>query len=544
MSKHPRTSSKKLSDGTVRGQSKRATNVPAYARRRGRLRAISVVAQADAAAGQALVKLARVGAGVVLYRDMSEYKLQGCLRRCQAPRRVSDARLAELLELGSGPRGIAELAKGTRPISRRSSAKAVEQIVKCGLLARRAVSPLAVDSGHARLMAPFEPLIDALRAMAPCAYPEAALERRLKRYVILYRAAVRDLNDFENAERSRFLDARAAVINALAELRFHESPISEAELRTISVNAASWISKLLSSLEALKSLKFSVKPLPRMLAARWANGLLPPAGADSEPDFGSLFAWLEAAADPYDSDLQTAVAIQRALVGGTWAAAVDRPHQGGRDSGGTWKLVGLYPTSEAKRVADFVDRKPCELPPARWDDGEPVKGAAIGCPPSVPSDSGLYVWLTEHLPPVELKFIRRLRRSIGDFGVKKLLAFQIAERWYGEDEEHDSVESDFENRLLAVCLWVQSRFAWSKKLAYQKRLEELGIPTVGSPSGNRPTLPDLKALIRDVCRTELRRETEWNADIPQATRRRHQFWFPKPKTQKRGRRPGGAGSAA
>lgn len=491
-----------------------------YAPRRGHPRKDPVVADADAAASRALIQSARIGAGVVYFSEKARREERGSSRRISAPKEMSDASLAQVLERGSCARGVQKLASGEHQIDRRSSAKVVQQIIESGLLPRRALRPLARDAGHARLMAPFEPLMDELRALGACAKLNAALSLRLKRHVSLYRAAVNDLAELESEERQSFQAARTAAAKALLKLRRSDDAAPVDEIFDISRQAASKVAKLLAVIDRLKSLHFQIKPAPRSLASEWGGGLLPVIGANGEPDFESLFAWLSENAGRQYPNLDTALALYRELLGCTPPATMkDAAGDTGLAPRAEWKLLGLFPTSKADIFEDFIDPEPWELI-ERWDDGEFVDAVPVAPACVRPSADISQPVFGSHLPAAEQRYIRRLRRSVGDVGVKKLLLLAMVERWYATDDEPGTVESDFEDRLFAVCAWVSSEFPGSKQqLAYEKTLESMGRPIGRHQASSRPSRLELKLLIRDLFRSGVRQMVELNADIPQATQR-------------------------
>lgn len=460
------------------------TETKAYEPRRGRPRVDQTIASAHASAGQALVDLAREGAELVFSREKADHEFQRRSRGRAAPRRFGDDALAEKLEIGASARGVQSLAAGEWSMSRSASAKAVEQLVKHGLLAPDFLGPLAETAGHARLLAPFAPLIDRLRAAEAGTTPERVLLRRVRRHVVLYRAAVKDLTSFENDERSRFLAARDDTINALMQLRSAGAATSVNDIRALSRKLAFRVAKLLVVIDQLKSLHVQIRPAPRSIAARWVAGLFLTARAAGEPDFGPVLRWLSCNSDKSDTDLHTAIAILWELVIGA-----QQP----------WERLTAedYQVSAVSARTLLATQVVCATPVGR-------------------------------LFSAEQKFLRRLCRSLGDVGVVRVLLFSMAARWCWGEEESDCAQTHLEYRLIALCEWVNSKFPGSKKLTFEKELESIGHP-IGRriDTTPRPTMPDLKELIRDLCRTNVRQAVELNADIPTATPRRQQFWYRK-----------------
>ena len=108
---------------------------------------------------------------------------------------------------------------------------------------------------------------------------------------------------------------------------------------------------------------------------------------------------------------------------------------------------------------------------------------------------------------------------MGEVGVRKLLLFAMAERWYSLEDEPETVLSDLENRLFVMCRWVKCQFPGSRKLYFEKQLEAVEWPMEPvDATHHKPPLPELKSLIRDLSRCIVRRCTELDLDIPIASR--------------------------
>ena len=509
-----------------------------YAARRGHPRKNPIVAAADAAASRAMIQMARIGAEALHRNEMSRWQEQGNQRSGPEPKKMSDALLAESLEIGSGARAVQKLASGDHQMSRRFSAKAVEQIIKSGLLPRRAVRPVARDAGHARLMEPFQPFLEQLLAMGAGATPDEAFSHDLKCYVIRYRVAAKDLAALESAERKRFQAVRTAVANALLRLRCVDYTTPDDEIRERSRQAAFRIAKLLATLSGLKSLFFEIEPAPRSIAAQWAGTVLPATDASGGPDFEPIFASIYECSDKEFGDLDTALALHRELLCCAGPSTVDDDLAAPPllKSAGC-NLLSLNSPGEVEALQYCIDQENLDIF-EHWDDGEvdaieddiaqvsldfsdDCGDGEIGdgtevercyVPPSVGTlcpDSG------GHVPASVQRYVRHLRRSVGDVGVKKLLLLSMLERWHGaEEEKPDTVQSDFEDRLFAICAWVSCEFPGSKKLAFEKILESVGRPIGRRQVCNKPSSADLKLLLRDLFRSGVRQVVELNADIP------------------------------
>lgn len=505
-----------------------------YSARTGRTPVDAIVAQADAAAGEALIRLSRSGAGVIHRREEARYASEDRPRSMRKPRRMSDTGIAQMLHVGSDARGIQKLAARERPIARHTSAKAVEELIKGKMLPGYSTWLVPLNEGHARLLAPFEPLLEQLREMGPCAEPDQKFRRRLRRHVVLYRAAVKCLAEFERDERHRFQRARDELIRALLRLRARllvvDCLTGDKNLRRFSRQAALCGATFLKVVAELKSLHVQVRPAPRDIAAQWAAALFPAPGPDGASGFGNLFAWLSMKADPGDVDLHCAIALYRELTGGSWWTQADQAHDERPTTEAKWEVVGMYPTRAASTIEEYVDPEPWELGPA--EDFSEVREAD---PPGyyvgsrrVPPTAHLH----DHLQHDELRFIRHLRRNVGDARLRAMLLFAMADRWYFLEEDVDEVESDFEDRVFALCRWVKDLFPGRRTLKFERVLSAVGFDMEANAKNKEIGPVFLKHLINELSRCVVRRPVELNLDIPTPIPGREQFWYAKRRKAK------------
>ena len=474
------------------------------------------------------MRLGRAGAGVVYSLTERRYRLGERVRQNERPKRMTDDELAHVLNIGSNARGIQKLSTCQRPMSRGTSARAVEQLIKHSMLPGYSTWLVPLDEGHARLLAPFEPFLAQLRKMGPCAAADPKFLRRLKRHVQLYRAAVRDLAKYERQERQIFQEARDAAIRSFlcmrTRMRELDNVTDDPQLQRLSRHAALCSAKLLEVVRSLKSLQVQVKPAPRDIAAKWAGALLPSTTCDGQPDFGGLFSWLSQNADRDAADLHTAIGLYRELVDGSSCSLSDRaPAIGAPPVNANWELVSLYPTSEATLIESYIDREPWELSDvedfSEVREGDPASRYA-GNRRTLSSGS-----LREDLPRGELRFIRHLWRTVGEVKVRAMLLFAMVDRWLCVDDEADELQSDFEVELVAVCRWVKTLYPGRCTLAFERKLVGLGLDMEATSPNSEIDPSQLKRLISELSRCTVRRPTEWNLDLPTPTPRRKQFWY-------------------
>lgn len=505
-----------------------------YSARTGRTPVDAVVAQADAAAGEALIRLSRSGAGVIHRREEARYASEDRTRSVRKPRRMSDTGIAQMLHVGSDARGIQKLAARERPIARHTSAKAVEELIKSKMLPGYSTWLVPLNEGHARLLAPFELLLEQLREMGPCAEPDQKFRRRLRRHVVLYRAAVKSLAEAERDERHRFQHVRDELIRSLLCVRARLLAVDclkgDKDLRRFCRQAALRGAKFLKVVADLKSLHVQVRPAPRDIAAQWAAALFPAPGPDGASGFGNLFAWLSMNADLGDVDLHCAIALYRELTGDFGWTPADQAHDERPTTEAKWEIVGLYPTRSVSTIEEYVDSAPWELGPAEdfseVREGDPA-GYYVGSRRVTPT-----VHVREHLQHDELRFVRHLRRTVGDANLRAMLLLAMADRWYFLEDEADEVESDFEGRVFALCRWVKDLFPGRRMLKFEYVLSAVGFDMKANARNKEIGAVFLKRLINELSRCGVRRPVELNLDIPTPIPGRKQFWYAKRRKAK------------
>lgn len=488
-----------------------------YSSHVGRPREDPAVRAVDEGAARALVRLGKAGAGVVFRRAMKLYAEDRRVRSRKRPRKLSNSGLADILHVGSDARGIERMLKGERPVTRWKSARAVEQLIRHEMLAGYSSWPLALDDGHARLLAPFRPFMERFRQMGPCARPSPALLRRLNAYVREYATALRALQKRESHERTNFQSARDEMIRALlllrAQLRKSDRLAGDHQLHSLSRKAANRATRLLEVVHGLNSLQVQTQPAPRERAQWLAESLLPAAASKDGPDFRGLFTWLAMNLDPKAADLHSAIAVHQELSGGSgWALWHADYGDNPPPSSAQWELVCLGPTKPTGFVEPPSDTEP-------EGQHQPVDFSEVreyDDPTRYEADQRIPLRLfpDERLAPEDLRFIRHLRRVVGEVKLRAMMAFSIADCWFQPEEDPEVTGSHFESELFLLCRWVRSHFPGRKELAFEGRLNALGY-NIGAGSSASEVGPDfLKRLIYELSRTIVRRPVEMNLDLP------------------------------
>jgi len=124
----------------------------------------------------------------------------------------------------------------------------------------------------------------------------------------------------------------------------------------------------------------------------------------------------------------------------------------------------------------------------------------------------------------EDRFVRRVARAIPAAEQKVIFLFRMTENWYFTDDFGNTTESDFEDRLHAVQAWAARRAGasiWSpaEQVSYADgRRHRLG-EAVAEPSWG-----DIKTILRDLAKIEVRPWTEMNLDVPDPLPVDRQWW--------------------
>lgn len=114
----------------------------------------------------------------------------------------------------------------------------------------------------------------------------------------------------------------------------------------------------------------------------------------------------------------------------------------------------------------------------------------------------------------DLKFMRRITRPGGPHDPRFMLTMAMAEEWYFGDERPDCRQSDFENRLDHVREWAVSVLTRGTTSVSQ------GLEPGSGGDGKvaQPTKVNLKRLIQELMRLDVRPIVELNMDMPEPVR--------------------------
>lgn len=123
--------------------------------------------------------------------------------------------------------------------------------------------------------------------------------------------------------------------------------------------------------------------------------------------------------------------------------------------------------------------------------------------------------LVATLSPAAKKLLRRFIRAGGAHGAEFLLLMAMVENWYFGDLQPECKQSDFEERLDAVRAWT----AAAPLCAELERNDEGDKRGKPAPSGScklpAPSRADVKRLVNELMRLDVRPLVEMNADLPE-----------------------------
>jgi len=479
--------------------------------RRGRPRNPAVYRGAQIAVAQAIVEMGRIGGNLPWMRTQKKARSSKTAERGtgkQLPTRFSDDDLAELLAIGSNQRGIKKLAEGSRAIHPATATSAVQKLIECGRLPRRALSPIALDNGHARAMKPFAPLMKQLLRVKIGSEPPQHLLRKVQRLAELHRAAIVDFGRVETEERARFRQASGQLRGALLALNGAELSDGAGADEDNYCDVATAAVAVQEALDQLVVSQWRIRT-PRYVGRQAVRQVLPPFSSSGVPLLGSLVSWIKARLPGETEDFMTAVQLMQELVRGRWAKAPT--YQASRDDQPSDQI---YPSEVA--CAD-TGRKP-------WDRDESLIASDPRLGPLYGRIGKAACQASACSANPDDRFVRRVARTANAGNLGTLVLFQIVENWYFQDDEGDSLESDFEDRLRALR-------AWAEKRAYSGAIDRVGWvphadgrPVRAGESASTPSWSDMKSLLRDLAKIEVRPWVEMNMDVPDALPLDKQWW--------------------
>ncbi|OYV04566.1 MAG: hypothetical protein CFE26_16195, partial [Verrucomicrobiales bacterium VVV1] len=424
-------------------------------------------------------------------------------------------------------RGIKKLAAGTRAIHPATSASAILKLIEQGFLPRRALGPIALDAGHARAMLPFASVRTRLLRLKLGSVPSPGLLDRITKLVALHRDSILDFRRVENEERARFREAGAGLRGALMMLREVTSGGSASEAADAYLAVATAAEAVQAALNALVVSRWQLRT-PRLVAEVAVRNLLPPMDPTGIPSLGSLVVRLKEQLGDGAANFETAVEILRQLVRSRWnedpfqiEAGNDVPDSsGGLDDvgfrngrpGDVWRLPAANGFEEER------------APPGPWDGDERLVAAdkRLG---SMYSRKGL---VGRPLPIVQAsaedRFARAVLRDVPPLELAAFLVLKSVENWYFSDDFGETIESDFEDRLRSLHRWAARRAGPGSAMPVERVSHADGRRVRLCEAAAEPSWVDIKGLLRDLAKVEVRPWSEMNIDVPDPLPVDKQWW--------------------
>lgn len=496
--------------------------------RRGRPRSTRTYRSAQIAVAMTVMEMGRIGGNLPRLRALranASKPSPGRMGR-KLPPEFKDADLAALLPIGSDAPGIQRLASGRRAILPATAASCVLRLIETGRLPRRALSPIALDSGHARAMKPFIPLMTQLLRVKLGSPPPPYLMQKVQKLAALHRTALLDFGEVEKKERGCFRKARRELRGALLNLR--DAELSSAAGADPSAYAS--VAKAAKAVqEALDSRVVSLWHVctPRYLAREAVRQVMPPFGPDGVPQLERWASWIETRLTGGPVEFRSALHLVRDLVTKRWNEDPfdTAPANVDQDPADSRRQVGPeeQPFESQSFPVDAHQDRGGTMGQAPWDRdesliaGDPWLGPLYGRLDEDASE-GFVHWLDDD------RFVRRVLRSVDPAKLGAMVLFQFLEHWYFEDDCGDSPESDFSDRLSALQVWA-ARLADAGAVGAHERVPHAdGRPVRNGETAATPSWCDIRALLRDLARIEVRPWIEMNLDLPDALPLEQQWW--------------------
>lgn len=497
--------------------------------RRGRPRNPHAYRRAQIAVAQAIVEMGRIGGNLPRIRAQKSLGSRAKSRRKgqELPAEFNDDDLAELLATGANGLGIKKLASGSRAIHPATATSAVQKLIESGKLPRRALSPIALDSGHARAMKPFAPLMRQLLRVKIGSAPPPHLQRKVRRIADLHRAAIVDFGRVAKKDRARFREASSQLRGALLALRAAELSFDAAPGDELYRAVATAARALQEALDQLVVSRWYVRT-PRYRGRQAVRQMLPPLGANGVPALAPILSWTVARLEGDAVDFTTSIQILRELVHLRWD---EDPFS--TEPIEVWQEEANAASTE--ECADQTDEKLCHFTAdgaiecaavnrGPWDRDESLiasdpqlgrlyarAGAKSGSPMACSDD-------------VADRFVRRIVRTAPPGALGTLVLHEIVANWYFQDDEGDSPESEFSDRLRALLVWAERLANPHAERPVGPAPHADGRPVRRGETASKPSWGDMRALLRDLAKIEVRPWVEMNMDVPEALPLEEQWW--------------------
>ena len=475
--------------------------------RQGRPRKFEPQLKANASTGGAIAAMARQGAAW-------NNALAGLRHAPKRTQRAGQgewwgaAELAQFLGLG-GKDVFNRMALGRTPIAPEKAVSCMRELIKKGLLDPQEMRAIPSTVGHSRALYPFGPVLAEIGEARYCQAPSEDLAERVDQLAEDYRSALSARADAESEERTALRAARAVAVCALLDFQKVLGRESLGGDREIIEAVATAIEQINETMNHVALGVCEVALSPREASIVFARQFMAPNGPDGQPDFAGLFRAVTVGATEVAE--ARAASIDKLVRRVTDRRGVDPRLAGWRGSDPNWRVHDLVVSAPSKprqkHPIAFArrPRNPLSLRTARprvkvtfnaRNAGEPVRGFA-----SRYSD----------LRACDLKFMRRVTRPGGPHDPRFLLTMAMAEEWYSGDERPDCRQTDFENRLDEVREWAVS--VLSRGMTSVSQGLEPGSGGDGKVA--QPTNVNLKRLIKELMRLDVRPFVELNMDMPE-----------------------------
>lgn len=476
--------------------------------RQGRPQKFGPLLSANASTGGALAAMARQGAA---WHNALE-GLRHAPKRTQQTKQGKwwgAAELAQFLGLG-GKDVFNRLARGRTPIALEKAVSCMRELIKAGLLDPQELRAIPSTVGHSRALYSFGPVLAEIREARYFQVPSEKLSEQIDQLAENYRSALSTRADAESEERTALRAARAVAVCALLDLQKVLGREALGGDREVIEAVATAIEQINEAMDRVAFGVCEVALSPREASILFARQFMAPNGPDGQPDFAGLFRAVTVGA-PEVAEARAAL-IDELVRRVTDRWGVDPRLAGWRGADPNWRVLDLVVSAPSKpRLKHPIaiarrPRKPLSLRTARPRVKVTFKYARNAGAP-VRRFASRY----SGLRACDLKFMRRITRPGGLHDPRLLLTMAMAEEWYFGDERPDCRQTDFENRLNEVREWAVSVTSRGVTSVSQRLKPGSG----GDGKVAKPTKVNLKRLIRELVRLDVRPFVELNMDMPE-----------------------------
>lgn len=472
-----------------------------------------------AEAAGAIVQMARRGADTKNARANLRSPPRPAIRGHGEAEWWGGRKLAQILGVGGDESAFNRLASGSRAVATEKAVSLVRCVINHGLLPADALDDLA-PIGYARAMAPFAPLFADLRALGAVQMPPVALAEKVSLHADNYRSALVERNEQEKAERASLRAARKDAVASLLNLQAVLTRAPKDEDHDIYGKVVAAIDEVTSAFDSISVSTWEVACSTREELAALSLEIAPPIGPDGQPAFASLFRRIKDNALQNVPDRAQAVARLCERVRVRWGIDPREEPIGLAASDGHadhWLVFDLSPivlkTCAAEETCgEQASDRDSSLPGVDCAGFQEVTSEAGR---DQPTALELSCALVATLLPAAKKLLRRFTRAGGAHSAEFLLLVAMTENWYFADQQPECKQSDFEERLKAVRAWAAAMLPCAE-LERNDEGDKRGKP---APSGScklpAPSRADVKRLVNELMRLDVRPLVEMNADLPE-----------------------------